>query len=94
MKKRTVICGQKISFVKGTYWMEVSVPAWKRNEKIAVPITSIPTTVLQTARRFPDNKLRFYAKVNLEAATAQELDIEAFESFDLRAVFQREAVVA
>lgn len=91
-KTRTVVCGQKMRLEHGTYYIEIFVPAWK-NETVFVPITAIPSDVLQAARRFPDNKLRFYAKVNLDAPTARELLIGDFENFDLRKVFREPAIV-
>ena len=88
-KKRTVVCGQKISFDHGVYWIELNVPEWRKNATFAVPITSIPQNVLQRARRFPDNKLRFYAKVNVNASNEKELLIEEFEDLDLCDVFRK-----
>lgn len=87
------MCGQKIRFQNGIHWMELSIPAW-REEIVVIPITSIPSNVLQTARRFPDNKLRFYAMVNLNAPNSNELLIGDFESLDLLKVFHpREQVI-
>ena len=86
--KRTVVCGKKMHYENGAYLIEFAIPAWNQQETVRVPIALIPPDVLRSARKFPDNKIRFYAQVNLDETASHELMIGDFESLNLVNVFK------
>ena len=70
----------------GSPCLEITIPDWK-DETVFIDATSVPGEVLRAAKRFPDNSLRFYAQVNLDAQNVQELSVSNIESFDITEVF-------
>jgi hypothetical protein len=71
----------------GSPCLEVIVPAWK-DVTFSIPVTSVPGDILRSAKRFPDNSLRFYAQVNLDAHDVRELSVTNIEAFDITEVFK------
>ena len=90
-RSRTFIRCERLVNVSGCDYFEITIPSWNKTRRAFLPVTSVPHQVLQTAKRGPDNKLRFFANVNLEAGSEDDLGISDVESFDLAPVFQRQA---
>jgi hypothetical protein len=78
-------------FEHGSPCLEITIPAWK-DVPIFIDATSVPGEVLRAAKRFPDNSLRFYAQVNLDAQNVRELSVSNIESFDIREIFKVKAI--
>jgi len=74
----------------GCNYFEITIPSWHKTQSTLLPVTAVSKQVLQTAKRGPDNKIRFFANVNLEAGKKDDLEITDIESFDLTPVFQKE----
>ena len=73
----------------GTLYMEVIVPSWHLRRTVLVPVTTIPQQVLQTSMKFPDNRRRFLAQVDLEAKQPSDLNIQKFEKICLLETFTK-----
>lgn len=85
-QQRVLVFGERMVNEKGITYMQVFIPEWDANERSLLPITAVPQHVLQRARRFPDNKLRFTANVDMGE---EELRLRDFENLEIRGIFER-----
>jgi hypothetical protein len=86
MGQRVLVLGEKMVHEKGTMFMQLFIPEWDANERPLVPMTTVPQEVLQS-RRFPDNKLRFTANVDVGE---DELRLRDLENLEIRGLFERD----
>lgn len=86
--QKALVCASGLVYQNGSHCIRLAIPAWNQ-EEFLVPATWIPSLVLSSAGRFPDNKLRFYAKVNLDATNPNDLGMKDFESLNLASVFRK-----
>jgi hypothetical protein len=88
--KRTLVCCQRIIVKNGTQYLEIIVPSWHLRRRIFIPVTLIPQKVLQRAKLFPDNRLRFLAKVDLHSRRRRDVaaNIHEFENLCLLDTFK------
>jgi hypothetical protein len=89
-KTRTIIWCERFVVEYGTTYLEIVIPSWNLKKRIKVPATKFPREVLQAAALYPDNKLRFYAHVNLKASRIRDLKVSDITNLDLLDIFQPE----